>query len=146
MKENGVHGGIRTHGPRIHTTSTFAAARSGVRGLDCPFTLGRLARRCCPTSLYTFPFQGLARDRQGASRTVAFPEFEQIRCAVSKHNAQFVTRNPVLYPAELRRRIFLLRFSYTALGGSATSDRIGLRACVTGQAGLAAGREVEVGR
>ncbi|RUS59526.1 hypothetical protein EGN72_12470 [Pseudorhodobacter sp. E13] len=40
----------------------------GVRGLDCPFTLGFAALRCCPTSLYTFPgLRGLARDWQGAS-------------------------------------------------------------------------------
>jgi hypothetical protein len=31
----------------------------------------------------------------------AFPDFEQIRCAVSDRNAQF-NRNPVLYPTELR--------------------------------------------
>jgi hypothetical protein len=40
---NGVRGGIRTHGPRIHPTSAFAAAprAGGVRGLDCPFAVGR---------------------------------------------------------------------------------------------------------
>src|SRR6266567_5819737 len=29
--------------------------------------------RCCPSSLYTFPFRGLARDRH----VTGFPEFEQ---------------------------------------------------------------------
>ncbi len=45
QKAGGVRGGIRTHGPRIHTTSAFAAAprhaAKSVRGLDCPFTLGQ---------------------------------------------------------------------------------------------------------
>ena len=39
---NGVRGGIRTHGLRIHTTSACAAVPAGnVRGLDCPFAVGR---------------------------------------------------------------------------------------------------------
>ena len=70
-------------------------ARAGsVRGLDCPFTLGRKpAVRCCPSSLYTFPVRaraglgsGLA---EGARRARAFPDFEQIRRPVSKDGAQF---------------------------------------------------------
>jgi hypothetical protein len=36
------------------------------------------------------------------SGTEAFPDFERIRRAVSHRDAQLVTRNPVLYPAELR--------------------------------------------
>ncbi|RDI37423.1 hypothetical protein C7453_106146 [Gluconacetobacter liquefaciens] len=39
-------------------------SENGVRGLDCPFTLGPKADRCRPSSLYTFPARpGLARDR-----------------------------------------------------------------------------------
>ena len=49
---------------------------SGVCGLDYPFTLAS-RRRCCPSSLYTFPFgmflPGLARD----CHFTGFPEFEQ---------------------------------------------------------------------
>lgn len=41
---------------------------------------------------------GLARQRIAR----AFPEFEQIRHVVSRRDAQLKTRNPVLYPAELR--------------------------------------------
>ena len=40
------------------TTSAFAATLADVRGLDYPFT--RVG--CCPSSLYTFLFRGLARD------------------------------------------------------------------------------------
>ena len=37
----------------------------GVWGLDYPFTMLRIAEvRCCPSSLYTFPSPGLARDCQ----------------------------------------------------------------------------------
>jgi hypothetical protein len=36
----------------------------------------------------------------------AFPDFEQIRRVVSRRGAQFETRNPVLYPAELRGHTF----------------------------------------
>jgi hypothetical protein len=43
-----------------------------VRGLDYPFTLAA-GRRCCPSSLYTFPSPGLARDYH----LKGFPEFEQ---------------------------------------------------------------------
>ena len=49
---------------------------SGVCGLDYPFTLAS-RRRCCPSSLYTFPFgmfrSGLARD----CHFTGSPEFEQ---------------------------------------------------------------------
>jgi hypothetical protein len=42
LVECGFRGGIRTHDPRIHTTSTFAAVPArDVRGLDCPFTVDR---------------------------------------------------------------------------------------------------------
>lgn len=64
---NGVHERIRTSDPRIHTTSAFAAVPplgGRVRGLDCPFTMGVNAFRCCPSSLYTFNgfLRSLARD------------------------------------------------------------------------------------
>lgn len=97
---NGVPGVTRTRDPRFHPTSTFAAAR-GVRGLDYPFAMAPRSCRRRPSSLYTFPFPGLARDWHGAD-TEAFPDFERIRRAVSKPDAQF-SRKPVLYPAELRR-------------------------------------------
>ena len=52
-------------------------ALSRVRGLDYTFTLTPARRRCCPSSLYTFPSRlsvwGLARDRH----LTGFPEFEQ---------------------------------------------------------------------
>ena len=40
----------------------------------CPADAGG---RCCPSSLYTFPFPGLARD----CHLTGFPEFEQFYCA-----------------------------------------------------------------
>ena len=56
-----------------------------VRGLDYTFTLAvrpePFSRRCCPSSLYTFPSgvlrRGLARDRH----LTGFPEFEQFYIA-----------------------------------------------------------------
>ncbi len=45
-----------------------------VRGLDYPFTLAT-GRRCCPSSLYTFPSPGLARDYH----FTGFPEFEHFK-------------------------------------------------------------------
>ena len=93
-RRDGVRGGIRTHGPRIHATSAFAAAsggnfRQGVRGLDCPFTLGpkgTLRRR--PSSLYTFPVAGAWLGIGKALSAPAFPDFERFRYAVSARNAQ----------------------------------------------------------
>lgn len=98
---DGVHERIRTSDPRIRTTSTSAADAipegSIVRGLDCPFTLGASANRCCPSSLYTFPaVAGLARDWLATDVALAFPDFEQIHYAVSVRSAQFC-RNPVLF-------------------------------------------------
>jgi len=50
----------------------------GVRGLDYPFAISRqkprIRRR--PSSLYTFPSRGLARDRLGRE-PLAFPDFER---------------------------------------------------------------------
>lgn len=99
----GVRGGIRTHGPRIHTTSAFTAAIgvwrswSGLSLHHKPHAVDR----CCPSSLYTLPenrpWLGI-----GTAIARAFPEFEQIRHVVSRRDAQLQTRNPVLYPAELR--------------------------------------------
>ncbi|GEM_PF-5716759 len=68
----GVHERIRTSDPRIHTTSAFAAVPplgGRVRGLDCPFTMGVNAFRCCPSSLYTFNgfLRSLARDWHAGS-------------------------------------------------------------------------------
>ena len=88
----GVRGGIRTHGPRIHTTSTFAAAVFPLRswsGLSLHHGPLRIDRRC-PSSLYTFPEgPGLARDRH-SQQGQAFPDFEQIHHAVSHHGAQLI--------------------------------------------------------
>ena len=81
-KRNGVRGGIRTHGPRIHPTSAFAAG-PGTPGpfvvwtVPSPWAPAAMAEagRCRPSSLYTFPGRGrgLARDRQGRSRPQLSP-------------------------------------------------------------------------
>lgn len=52
---------------------------------------------------------------QGAE---AFPDFERIRRAVSERDAQF-KRNPVLYPAELRRHS-LIKLTAEMVGGFCT--------------------------
>jgi len=63
----------RGYPQRIFVPATaFAAAKDGVCGLDYTFTLAR-RRRCCPSSLYTFPSPGLVRDRH----VRGFPEFQQ---------------------------------------------------------------------
>jgi hypothetical protein len=56
----------------LPATAFAAAPEQGVCGLDYPFTLA-IGFRCCPSSLYTFPFKGLARDRH----LTGFPEFGQ---------------------------------------------------------------------
>jgi hypothetical protein len=48
----------------------------------------------------------------------AFPDFERIRRAVSERDAQF-KRNPVLYPAELRRHS-LIKLTAEIIGGVCT--------------------------
>ena len=49
-----------------------AHARVAVWTIPSPYP-ERLGLRCCPSSLYTFPVRGLARD----SHLTGFPEFEQ---------------------------------------------------------------------
>ena len=64
----------RPFGPTdFRTTSAFAAAPRGVRGLDYPFAMAQAVRRR-PSSLYTFPARGLARD---CRVDLGFPEFER---------------------------------------------------------------------
>ena len=60
-----------------------------------------------PIQSLHLPPAGLGSGLAWCKRTEAFPEFEQIRCAVSERNAQLKIRNPVLYPAELRRHLLL---------------------------------------
>ena len=56
-----------------------------------------------PLSTPSRPSQaGLGSGSARRERVRAFPDFERIRHAVSPRGAQLVTRNPVLYPAELR--------------------------------------------
>jgi hypothetical protein len=68
---------------------------SGVRGLDCPFTMGR-SRQVPPVQSLHLPLHaghpagvawlGIGKAPSG---TPAFPDFERIRCEVSQRNAQF---------------------------------------------------------
>ena len=67
-------GGIRTRDLRVMHTSYDFHRRStrAVCGLDFLFTLGRTVRGL-PSSLYTFPIKGLARDYHATG----FPEFDK---------------------------------------------------------------------
>jgi hypothetical protein len=106
-KASGVRGGIRTHDPRIHPTSAFAAAKGlpppGVRGLDCPFTMGR-SRQVPPVQSLHLPGQA-ARAWLGigvARRPTRSPTLSGSAAPFPCATPNSVTRNPVLYPAELR--------------------------------------------
>ena len=64
---NGAGGRTRTGTGLLptdfHTTSTFAAmSRDETRSWSGLSLHQSFRRRCCPSSLYTFPFPGLARD------------------------------------------------------------------------------------
>ena len=80
---------------------------AGVRGLDCPFAMDRKVYRRCPSSLYTF----LRRLRvpQAWLGIGMLPQAVKLSPTLSRSAAPFpcaapnsVTRNPVLYPTELR--------------------------------------------
>ena len=105
VRQNGVHGRTRTSDPRIHTTSASAAVpvfNRDVRGLDCPFTMGLAADRCCPSSLYTFPkASGLARDWLTAERFKRSP-------TLSRYTAPF----PCAAPNCLQESCALSELSY----------------------------------
>jgi len=81
-EDRGADGGTRTPTPLREqiflTTSAFAAAIYGVRGLDYPFAIA-VGRRRRPSSLYTFPsgaWLGI-----GLGGPLAFPEFERFYSA-----------------------------------------------------------------
>ncbi len=106
----------RDSNPRPQDSSHFGLRRrrstrrswSGLSLHLAPTLITTFAVRCRPSSLYTFRNQGdPTRQRLGSGSAQrqaapAFPDFERIRCTVSHRSAQFITRNPVLYPAELR--------------------------------------------
>jgi hypothetical protein len=103
----GVRGGIRTHGPRIRTTSACAAAlpaRQDVRGLDCPFTIG-LRPQVPPIQSLHLPgraaraWLGIGA---GAKRARLSPTLSGSVAWFPLATPSSKTRNPVLYPAELR--------------------------------------------
>ena len=107
-RNEGVRGGIRTHGPRIQPHFGFRRPRAShaVRGPDCPFTLAASPRPSGATHPVSTPSapepkRGLARDRHGASAPKRSPTLSgstaPFPCAAPNS-----FRNPVLYPAELR--------------------------------------------
>ena len=80
---------------------------AGVRGLDCPFAMDRMVYRRCPSSLYTF-LRSL-RCPQAWLGIGMLPRAVKLSPTLSRSAAPFpcatpnsVTRNPVLYPTELR--------------------------------------------
>lgn len=121
----GVRGGIRTLGPRIHTTSAFAATLAISRvfvvwTVSSPRDVSQGVARTVSTPSYRksdLSRIGLARDWHGSCRTRAFPDFERIHQAVSKSWRPIKTRNPVLYPAELRGPPGLIILLYRSLQG-----------------------------
>jgi hypothetical protein len=62
-------------GKQIFVPLRLSPPPDGVRGLDYPFAIAASLRRR-PSSLYTFPKRGLARDWRGCC-PCAFPEFER---------------------------------------------------------------------
>lgn len=81
----------RDSNPRPQDSSHFGFRRRpvGVRGLDCPFTLGQRPLGAARPVSTPSPKGGAWLGIGKVQRTVAFPDFEQIRCAVSARNAQF---------------------------------------------------------
>ncbi len=81
----------------------------------------------------------------------AFPDFEQIDCAVSTHNPQLTYRKPPLYPAELRghsqfttvpRRFGQDHTSRSAAGPASSSLRKRLKASLSRDLTVPSGRPV----
>ena len=91
----------RAYAQRIFLPATAFAARAGRRvcGLDYPFTVRspEAAVRCCPSSLYTFPAKGLARDYH----LTGFPEFGQFYIAGFPARTQ-VRSSPLRLPVPPR--------------------------------------------
>ena len=83
----------------------FRRCRS-IRGLDCPFAMDPEVFRRCPSSLYTFDgfLRSLARDRHAGRPAKRSPTLSRSAMAFPSMTPNF--RNPVLYPAELRRQTF----------------------------------------
>jgi len=71
-----------------YPATAFAApteARHGVWGLDYPFTVSRGGPefRCCPSSLYTFPFRKTARAWLGITISQVSPNLSSSTSPVS---------------------------------------------------------------
>lgn len=119
-----------------------------VCGPDCPFTItssapplaGNLPQNCeakanlrrCPSSLYTFrrrlssaaAWLGIGiMPPETAGGNEAFPEFEQIHHAVSKHDAQFLG---ILCSIQLSYADFNLRLSSQIPAGAQSRSRFRL--------------------
>lgn len=99
----GVRGGIRTHGPRIHTTSAFTAAMSMafvVWTVPSPWTAGGL--QVLPIqSLHLASSAGLGSGLARLSPERS-PNLSRSAMGFPIMAPNLKTRNPVLYPAELR--------------------------------------------
>ena len=119
----GAGGGTRTpmgDARRIFLpTTAFAAAPKGAFGvwtIPSPCSAGAEGR-CCPSSLYTFPLPGLARD----CHVTGFPEFEQF------YVAGFPARTQVwLSPLRLPFRHARKPSSSIVGGGFAAKDDVQL--------------------
>ena len=104
----GVPGKIRTCDLPLHTPSVFTARPSGsVRGLDFIFTVRHTARRCCPSSLYTFPPFHLSMTG-GLGSVLPPPKVLRVHRVWADSHRLFpdsgaqLSRRRLLYPAELR--------------------------------------------
>jgi len=85
---NGVHERIRTSDPRIHTTSTFAAAKRSWSGLSLHRGPSRPLGAAHPVSTPSPDFSGAWLGIGMLTSSEAFPDFEQIDCSVSVCNPQ----------------------------------------------------------
>ncbi len=104
----GVRGGIRTHGPRIHPTSAFAAALSNSTfvgwTVPSPRPIGWADGPTGAARPVSTPSRaaGLARDWQASSDAELSPTLSGSVAPFPCATPNLTTRNPVLYPAELR--------------------------------------------
>ena len=88
LGESGEPGAARTRDLLINIPLRLSSPRLRVRGLDFPFTVTLAGFRWAPSSLYTFPLRGLARDRRRRDAD-GFPEFDAIPSAVSHPTAPY---------------------------------------------------------
>ena len=105
VRAEGVEPSRAFAGPTdFHTTSAFAAAALAFVVWTIPSPSGAFRRRCCPSSLYTFPADAVPSGLGSGSPFQGFPDFEQFCIAGFPGEHSSFPLSPLRLPVPPRPR------------------------------------------